>query len=96
MKKVQGKNNTKDQASPNGEKDFVFHRKNYTVMFIGLAIIVLGFILMSGGGSDNPEVFNPDIFSFRRIRLAPTLVLIGFGIEVYAILMNPHKKRKNK
>jgi hypothetical protein len=46
---------------------------------------------MSGGGSDDPAVFNPDIYSFRRIRLAPTLVLIGLGIEVYAILLNPHK-----
>ena len=64
-------------------------------MFIGLACITLGFILMSGGGSDDPNVFNPDIFNFRRIRLAPTLVLIGLGIEVYAILLNPHKKKKS-
>ena len=61
-------------------------------MLIGLAIIILGFILMSGGGSDDPNVWNPDVFSWRRIRLAPTLVLIGFGIEVYAILLNPNKK----
>lgn len=61
-------------------------------MFIGLAFIVIGFILMSGGGSDDPNVFNPEIYSFRRIRLAPTLVLIGLGIEIYAILLNPHKK----
>lgn len=58
-------------------------------MLIGLAVIALGFILMSGGGSDDPNVFNPDIYSWRRIRLAPTLVLIGFAIEVYAILLNP-------
>ena len=62
-------------------------------MFIGLAFITVGFILMSGGGSDDPNVFNPDIYNFRRIRLAPTLVLIGLGIEVYAILLNPHKKK---
>lgn len=61
-------------------------------MFIGLAVIALGFILMSGGGSDNPNVFNPDIYSFRRIRLAPAMVLIGFGIEIYAILVNPNKQ----
>ena len=71
---------------------FVFGKKNYKFMFIGLAIIALGFILMSGGGSDDPNVFNPDIFSFRRIRLAPMLILIGFGIEIYAILLNPDKK----
>ena len=62
-------------------------------MFVGLALITLGFILMSGGGSDDPNVFNPEIYNFRRIRLAPTLVLIGLGIEVYAILLNPHKKK---
>jgi NADH:ubiquinone oxidoreductase subunit K len=73
-------------------QEFIFQRKNYLFMFIGVAFITLGFILMSGGGSDDPNVFNPEIFNFRRIRLAPTLVLIGLGIEVYAILLNPHKK----
>jgi hypothetical protein len=47
---------------------------------------------MAGGGSDDPNVFNPEIFNWRRIRLAPMLVLIGFGIEIYAILLNPHKE----
>lgn len=74
------------------KSDFVFGRKNYKFMFIGLAYIALGFILMAGGGSDDPNVFNPEIFSWRRIRLAPTIVLIGFGIQVYAILLNPDKK----
>ena len=55
-------------------------------MLAGLAFIALGFILMAGGGSENPEVFNPEIYSWRRIRLAPALILIGFGLEVYAIL----------
>jgi len=71
---------------------FVFGKKNYKWMFIGLGCITLGFILMAGGGSDDPNVFNPDIFSWRRIRLAPTLVLIGFGVQVYAILLNPDKE----
>ena len=74
-------------------KEFVFQKKNYLFLFIGIAFIALGFILMSGGGSDDPNVFNPEIFNFRRIRLAPTLVLIGLGIEIYAILLNPHKKK---
>ena len=74
------------------KSEFIFGRKNYKFMFIGLACIVLGFILMSGGGSDDPEIFNDAIFSWRRIRLAPTLVLIGFAIEIYAILLNPDKK----
>jgi hypothetical protein len=72
--------------------NFVFGKKNYTYMFIGLAVIALGFLLMAGGGSDDPNVFNPEIYNFRRIRLAPALVLLGFGIEVYAILVNPNKK----
>lgn len=71
--------------------NFVFEKKNYVVMGIGLAVIALGFILMAGGGSDDPNVFNPEIYSFRRIRLAPALVLLGFAIEVYAILLNPRK-----
>ncbi|MDY8135001.1 DUF3098 domain-containing protein [Aquimarina sp. 2201CG5-10] len=74
--------------------DFVFGKKNYTMMAIGIAVIAFGFILMAGGGSDDPNVFNPDIYNFRRIRLAPTIVLIGFGIEAYAILLDPDKKKK--
>ncbi|HLV39463.1 DUF3098 domain-containing protein [Xanthomarina sp.] len=75
---------------------FVFGKKNYKFMLIGLAFIAVGFILMSGGGSDDPNVFSPDIFSFRRIRLAPTLVLIGFGIQVYAILLKSKKDENSK
>lgn len=70
---------------------FVFGKKNYKFMFIGLTCIALGFILMSGGGSDDPNVWNPEIFHWRRIRLAPAIILIGFGIEIYAILLNPDK-----
>tara|TARA_R110002020_G_scaffold247833_3_gene461867 strand:- start:774 stop:1049 length:276 start_codon:yes stop_codon:yes gene_type:complete len=73
---------------------FIFGKKNYKVMLIGLGVIALGFILMSGGGSDDPNVFNPEIYNWRRIRLAPALVLLGFGIEVYAILLNPDKNKK--
>ncbi|MCW5515009.1 DUF3098 domain-containing protein [Muriicola sp. Z0-33] len=76
------------------KSEFIFQKRNYMWMFIGLGCMALGFILMSGGGSDDPNIFNPDIYSFRRIRLAPTLVLIGLGIEIYAILLNPHKKKK--
>jgi hypothetical protein len=75
------------------KEEFIFRRKNYKFMFIGLIFIALGFILMAGGGSDDPNVFNPEIYSWRRIRLAPALILIGFAIEVYAILLNPNKKK---
>ena len=70
---------------------FLFEKVNYKILLIGIAVIALGFILMSGGGSDNPNVFNEEIFNFRRIRLAPTVVLIGFGITIYSILKNPKK-----
>ncbi len=73
-------------------KTFVFEKKNYLVMIIGLLFIASGFILMSGGASDDPNVFNPEIYNFQRIRLAPTLVLIGFAIQVYAILFSSKKK----
>lgn len=82
----------KQPAKPT--KEFIFQKKNYTFLFIGLALIALGFILMSGGGSDDPNVFNPEIYNFRRIRLAPTLILLGLGIQIYAILLNPNKKKK--
>ena len=67
-------------------------RKNYLFMLIGLGIIILGFILMSGGGSDDPNVFNEAMFNFRRITLAPILVLAGFGFEIYAIMKKPKNK----
>jgi len=73
------------------KSEFLFGKKNYTIMLLGIAVIVLGFILMAGGGSDNPEIFNDEIYNFRRIRLAPTLVLIGLGIEIYAIMAKSKK-----
>lgn len=76
------------------KKEFIFQKKNYLFMFLGIACIALGFLLMAGGGSEDPAVFNEDIYSFRRIRLAPTLVLLGLGIEIYAILLNLDGKKK--
>ena len=71
------------------QHEFLFEKVNYKILLIGIAVIALGFILMAGGGSDDPNVFSEDIFNFRRIRLAPTVVLIGFGITIYSILKNP-------
>jgi len=68
------------------KKHFIFNANNYKLMWVGLAFIVVGFVLMAGGGSEDPNVYSPEIFSLRRIRLAPALVLIGFVIEVIAIL----------
>ena len=75
----------------NQKQEFLFENINYTILLIGIGVIILGFILMSGGGSDDPNVYSDAIFDFRRIRLAPTTVLIGFGVTVYAILKNPKK-----
>ncbi|MGX7667576.1 DUF3098 domain-containing protein [Flavobacterium pedocola] len=71
--------------------DFLFESINYKTLLIGLAVIGLGFILMSGGGSDDPKVFSDAIFNFRRIKLAPTVVLIGFGITIYSIFKKSDK-----
>ncbi|KQO29996.1 hypothetical protein ASF10_05695 [Flavobacterium sp. Leaf82] len=73
-------NNTKEH-----KQEFLFDGINYKILLIGIAVIALGFILMSGGGSNDPKIFNEDVFNFRRIRLAPTTVLIGFGITIYSI-----------
>jgi hypothetical protein len=71
--------------------EFLFEKVNYKILLIGLGVIALGFFLMSGGGSDDPKVFNEAVFSFRRIRLAPTVVLIGFGITIYSIFKTSKK-----
>jgi hypothetical protein len=79
------------QEEDTQEKEFLFGKKNYIIMLIGIVFIALGFIFMAGGGSDNPEVFNEEIYNWQRIRLAPTLVIIGLAIEFYAIFANPKK-----
>jgi len=69
---------------------FLFDKTNYYIMFGGLALILLGFILMAGGKSPDPHVFNYDeIYSFRRITLAPILIIAGFVVEVVAIMRKP-------
>ena len=75
------------------KKVILFGKRNYKFLLLSLSLIAIGFILMSGGGSDDPNVFNPGIFNFRRIRLAPTIVLLGFGVAIYAILMPPKKNK---
>jgi hypothetical protein len=77
----------------NTQPQFLFGKRNYMFMLIGLACIALGFILMGGGGSDDPNVWNDAINNFQRIRLAPTLVIIGLGIQIYAIMLNPNKDK---
>lgn len=78
---------------PNKEKEedlgFAFHKENYILLIIGLVLIAIGFLLMLGGGSDDPKVFSEALFDFRRLTLAPILILGGFIVEIYAIMKRP-------
>ena len=67
-------------------ESFALSAKNYKVMLIGIAVVILGFILMIGGGTENPMEFNDEIFSFRRITLAPIVVMAGYVVIFYSIL----------
>jgi len=77
---------TKQEKKSTTIPSFLFCKNNYKWLLGGLGLIMLGYILMMGGGSNNPDVFNPAIFNFRRIRLAPLIILLGFATQVYAIL----------
>jgi membrane-bound ClpP family serine protease len=72
---------------------FALGKENLKLLVIGLIIIIIGFILMTGGKAEDPSVFNPEIFSFRRITLAPMVVLFGFLFEIYAIMKKPKTKK---
>ena len=82
MKKEQSKKTESAQEDPR----MPLTRRNYILLAIGFAVILLGFVLMTGGGSDSPDQFNYAMFSWRRITLAPILVVGGFVLEIYAIL----------
>ncbi len=83
----------------NSQFSFLFGKKNYMFMALGVVVILFGFLLMMGAdantrpdGTFDPNYWNDGIFSWRRIRLAPFIVLLGFAIEIYAIMLNPTKK----
>ncbi len=73
-------------------KKLLFSKKNYLILFLSLFTISTGFILMSGGESEDPMIFNTQIFNFQRIRLAPTLVLFGFALAIYSIFVKSKSK----
>jgi hypothetical protein len=75
-----------------GKPNFALRPENYKLLAIGFVIIVIGFLLMIGGKSTNPDKFSNDIFSFRRITLAPIVVLAGFVFEIWAIMKKPKDK----
>lgn len=72
-----------------------FNKKNYIIIGVGVLITIIGFILMSGGGSEDITKFNPDIFSFRRITLAPMLCIVGYGVVLYGIMKRPESANEN-
>lgn len=85
---------SKASEAPRGNQTFLFDKRNYMWMAIGLGCILLGFFLMAGGKSPDPSKFNyEEIYSFRRITLAPVVMMIGFGIEVYAIMLKRKPER---
>jgi len=77
------------KGNQNEKPNFALGRENYKLLAIGFAIIVVGFLLMIGGKAESPDVFNEEIFSFRRVTLAPIVVLAGFIFEIYAIMKRP-------
>lgn len=83
LKKISGKfNSTQDK----NDAQMPLAMKNYILLGIGLVVIIIGMVLMCGGGSDSPEEFNYAMFSWRRITLAPILIVGGFAFEIYAIM----------
>lgn len=73
------------------KKDFAFGRMNYILLAIGMVVIILGFVLMAGSGS-NETTFNADIFSAQRIKVAPVVCFLGFLFMIYGIMHKPSDK----
>ncbi|MFM9005862.1 MAG: DUF3098 domain-containing protein [Flavobacteriales bacterium] len=86
------KNSPTKSNATSGKLKFPFQKKNYQLLLIGVGIILLGYLLMMGGGSADPNVFDPSIFSFQRITLAPIVVLTGYAFIGYAIMYKPKKE----
>lgn len=85
----------KEEAAPRKQETFSFTKLNYQLLIIGLVVLFIGFLLMAGGGSADPNKFDPAMFSFRRVTFGPVIVLIGFIIEGVAIMYRPKSKKEN-
>lgn len=86
--------NSLKSTEPGKKAGFPIPVSSYKMILIGFGIVLLGFILMMGGGSDSPDKFSYDIFSFRRITLAPIVVLLGFAFVFWAIMRKPKADKK--
>jgi len=84
---------TKNTVSKEEKSKFMpFRKDNYILLLAGLALIAIGFILMVGGSSECPDEFSTDVYSFRRITLSSILIVLGFVVEIYAIMKQPQKE----
>lgn len=81
-----------ENKEENNKLGFAFGRLNYVLMGVGLAILALGYILLTGGGSDDPNTFNPAMFDNRRLVVAPILIVVGFVVEILAIMYKDKKE----
>ena len=79
-------------SNTNENTEFAFCKKNYIFMGIGILLLIIGFALLAGGGSTDPNVFNPEIFNAQRLIIAPLFMLAGFIVEIYAIM---YRKKSN-
>lgn len=86
--------NIKSNGAANSQINFVFGKLNYILFIIGIVVLAIGYILLCGGGSDDPSVFNPAMFDNRRLVAAPVTIVIGFVIEIFAIML-PYKGNKS-
>ena len=73
------------------KKKILFEKKNYIILIFSIFIISLGYFIMSGGGSQDPLIFNNEIYNFKRIRLAPLLVILGFSLALFSIIYSKRK-----
>ncbi len=85
----QVKPSVKTKGTETHHLEFAFGKENYRLLLIGLGFLLVGYILMIGGGSEDPNVFSDKIFDFQRLTLAPILLIIGFVIEIFAIMKKP-------
>lgn len=88
------KEKTSPKTTGEDKSDFVFGKFNYMSMVVGIVFLLVGYILLSGGGSDDPNVFNEAMFDKRRLVAAPLLIVLGFVIEIAAIMLSPKCKCK--
>lgn len=86
------KNNNKETVEANTNQiSFAFGKVNYILLVVGLVVLAIGYLLLTGGGSDDPNVFNAEMFNARRMYVAPIMIMLGFLIEIVAIMLKPRK-----